>query len=463
MQARVKLRALAILVITLGWICGGLPAAPTQRVAGAQTRADFEAPPTLAARDLVPAERLQGPGYRVDDAVPTDGFLATYTVRSDYGVFTARGPGMLEIRLSEVSGLRQLEAISKSDAFVEGLKASATEFGGQVKQLVTNPVDTVKGIPEGVGRFFERVSRGAKTGAQKLGDTKAAQDAPAPPPPGPGAALPGASARGASTPATQPDVTTEAAKAAGGVTRDAFGFDDRRRQLAKEVGVDPYTTNPVLAKQLDDIAWAAFAGGLGVTALKSMVPGSMVIGTSAMLADWVYDTPPGDLKVRNEKALLAMGVSQEAVDHLLRHPRYTLTRQTRLVLELGRLGGVVGRADIMLLVLSVASEAQARFVVGAVEMLARYHEKVAPLATVQVLGTVVGRTQTGTLVVPGSVDLLAWTPTIDRFVRRPDLQATTKILWLSGRTTPRARQELEQRGWTVEAPAPGGASTPPSH
>ena len=92
---------------------------------------------------------------------------------------------MLEIRLAEVSGLRQLEAISKSDAFVEGLKASATEFGGQVKQIVTNPVETVKGIPEGVGRFFERIGRGAKTGVQKLGDTKSAQDAPAPPPLGP--------------------------------------------------------------------------------------------------------------------------------------------------------------------------------------------------------------------------------------------------------------------------------------
>jgi hypothetical protein len=244
------------------------------------------------------------------------------------------------------------------------------------------------------------------------------------------------------------------------VTRDAFGYDDRRRQLAKQVGVDPYTTNPMLAKQLDDIAWAAFAGGLGVTALKSMVPGSMVIGTSAMLADWVYDTPPGDLKVRNEKALLAMGVSQEVVDHLLRHRWYTLTRQSRLVHGLERLSGVTGRADVMPLALSVTSEEQARFVTGALEMLARYHEKVAPLATVQVLGTVVARTRAGALLVPGSVDLLAWTPTLDRFVRRPDLKATTKVLWLSGRATPRARRELERRGWTVEAPAPGEASAP---
>jgi hypothetical protein len=256
------------------------------------------------------------------------------------------------------------------------------------------------------------------------------------------------------------NVTTEAAKAAGSVTRDAFGYDDRRRQLAKEIGVDPYTTNPVLRKQLDDIAWAAFAGGLGTTALKSMVPGSMVVGTSAMLTDWVYDTPPGDLKVRNEKALLAMGVSQEAVDQLLRHPWYTLTRQSRLVLALERLDGVTGRADVMPLVLTVASEGQARFVVGSVEMLARYHEKVARLATVQVLGTVVARTEGGTLLVPGSLDLLAWTPTIDHFVRRPDLKAATKVLWLSGQATPRARRELERLGWTVQAPAPGEATAP---
>jgi hypothetical protein len=246
------------------------------------------------------------------------------------------------------------------------------------------------------------------------------------------------------------------------VARDAFGYDDRRRELAKQVGVDPYTTNPVLAKQLDDIAWAAFAGGLGITALKSAVPASMILSTSTMLTDWVYDTPPGDLKVRNEQALLAMGVSQEAVDHLLRHRWYTLTLQSGLVRGLERLGGVAGRADVMPLALSVASEQQARFVVGAVEMLARYHEKVAPLAGVQVLGTVVARTKAGALIVPGPVDLLAWTPTIDRFVRRPDLEAPTRVLWLSGQATPRARRELEQRGWTVEAPAPGEASTSPS-
>lgn len=65
LQRRVRLARVAFLGITLGGLCGGVPPAVS-----AQSRADFETSPTLAARDLVPAERLQGPGYRIDDAVP---------------------------------------------------------------------------------------------------------------------------------------------------------------------------------------------------------------------------------------------------------------------------------------------------------------------------------------------------------------------------------------------------------
>jgi hypothetical protein len=65
--------------------------------AAPQARADFETPPTAPSGS-------QGPGYRIDDAVPKEGFLATFTVRSDYGMFTAREPGML----------RQLDATSKT-------------------------------------------------------------------------------------------------------------------------------------------------------------------------------------------------------------------------------------------------------------------------------------------------------------------------------------------------------------
>jgi hypothetical protein len=58
----------------------------------------------------------------------------------------------------------------------------------------------------------------------------------------------------------------------GKVAAAAFGYDDQRRRIARELGVDPYSTNPVLTKMLDDIASAAFAGGLGISAFKAGRP-----------------------------------------------------------------------------------------------------------------------------------------------------------------------------------------------
>ncbi len=83
--------------------------------------------------------------------------------------------------------------------------------------------------------------------------------------------------------------------------------------------MDPYTTNKMLADKLDDVSWAAFAGGLGITALKMAAPASMVISVGTKSSSWVWDTPPGDLKVFIEETLLGMEVDQESVDLFLRH------------------------------------------------------------------------------------------------------------------------------------------------
>jgi len=55
--------------------------------------------------------------------------------------------------------------------------------------------------------------------------------------------------------------------------------------------------------------------------------------------------------------------------------------------HLVRAPGAAGRPDVMPLALTVVSEAQARFVVGAVETLARHHETGVPLAALEVRGT----------------------------------------------------------------------------
>lgn len=412
--------------------------------------APFEPPPVLQASQILPASvKQQGPFYKIDDEVPTDGFLMAFTIRSEFGTFVAKSPEMVEQRLVEIGALDQLEKVSKSDAFVAGLKSSAKELGRQVTDLVMEPVETVKGIPAGVGSFFARVSRGAKTGYQQLGDIKEQERQTAPPAKGMGGTLPGKPEAGTKT---GPSMTVEEAslRMTGQVTANAFGYDDQRRRIAKEVKVDPYSTNPVLTKKLDELANASFAGGLGISVFKAVVPATMVLTTTTTLSDWVWDTTPGALKVQNEASLKAMGVSQEMIDKLFKQHFFTLTLQTRLVKALERLQKTAGRPGIMPVAVTVESFDQARFVVEAMEMLAQYHEKVSPLKALEKKIPFAARTQAGTLVVAGPVDYLAWTKEIQRFASRPDFQAKERILVLRGVATPLALSELAGMKWKVQ-------------
>ena len=104
------------------------------------------------------------------------------------------------------------------------------------------------------------------------------------------------------------------------------------------MGVDPYTTNPVLKKELDRVAWAAFAGGLGVDVLASRVPGGRLVQSTSLVTDWIYEKPPGDLKVWIEKSLKDMGVDQATTDLFLRQKYWTMTTQSALVMALEKIG-----------------------------------------------------------------------------------------------------------------------------
>lgn len=66
---------------------------------------DYEQQPVLKASQLAPAEWLKGARFQVDEMVPTNGFLARFTLRSDVGTFEAHGRGMLQIRVAELAAL----------------------------------------------------------------------------------------------------------------------------------------------------------------------------------------------------------------------------------------------------------------------------------------------------------------------------------------------------------------------
>jgi hypothetical protein len=407
MRARPTIMAMTVVFTSMGCIPFAASAAdPAGR---------YETPPVLHARDLAPKVPLSGPGYTVDDRVPTDGLMGRFTIRSGDRRFEALGAETLATRVREVRAILELEKTSKTDVFVKAAGKAAKRPVDAAVNIVQNPVDTVKGLPGGVSRFFDRVG----TGAKNLAEPKT-------------------------------DEGRSAAQSAGKVSANALGYEQERRQLAKQLGVDPYTTNEVLAKKLDDIAWVAFSGRLGVNVLVSVaVPGSMIISGTTMINNLVWDTPQGDLVNLVNSKLDEMGVAEEQKRSFTGNRHIPLSVQTAIVTNLSRLSNVPGRPDVISLAASVQSGEQASFVARAVTMLVQ-NQKKYPLASLSVKGTVVARDKRGTIVVPAPVDYVSWTERVARFARRDDLKVKDREIWLGGRVSLRARKQLEALGWKIK-------------
>ena len=393
---------------------------PVSPAAAAQPA--YQTPPTLKAGDLLPPDMLAGPLFQVDDRVPTDGLMAHFTLRSQWGTFVVPGKDLLRVRIAELPAIQQLDNMSSSQVFLDAMGRAAAKPIEAAVNMVTNPVETVSNLPAGISRLFDRVALGAERVAQAASD-------------------PGKS---------DSQRAEEAAKRVGSATISALGFEQTRRQLAKGLGVDPYTTNPVLAQKLTDVAWVAFSGRLGVNTLVSVfVPASLAISATSIANDLVYDTPEADLIVMNKQKMLALGASEAQARALLNNRWYSVSVLTVLVSELERLAKVAGRAEVITLAATATNEEEARFIATSVRLLSGLNASKRPIKRIIGKGTVIGMTAGGEVVVPAPVDYVSWTERIGRFAQRPDLKAAKRGVWLTGKISETAERGFIGLGWRL--------------
>ena len=128
----------------------------------------YEEPPVVNVADLVPAAPLSGAGYTVQPQAPTNGAMGQYTIvadpsvfHDDAGTYYVENLDMLKIRLSEIPAIAQLDAMSNTDVYAKALASSAVRPVTAAANMVLHPMDTVTGLPGGVGDLFGRVSMGA--------------------------------------------------------------------------------------------------------------------------------------------------------------------------------------------------------------------------------------------------------------------------------------------------------------
>lgn len=382
----------------------------------------FETPPTLDAANAAPANLLSGRGFRVQPKVPTNGITTRFTIVSDAGMFEALGAQTLALRETEIPAILELDQSSKAATFLEAAGNTAIRPLESAAQMLTNPGETIQGLPGGLERFFDRVS----TGAQAIAAAATSSNTDV-------------AARG-----------QQVAEMSGGAAANALGYNLELRQLAKQLGVDPYTSNPVLAEKLHAFAKVAFVAHVATNTLISVaVPASIAITATNVTRDLVYDTPSGDLIARNASALQVMGVTDDGLLALQQAPGFTLSLQTELVDALQRLSGATGEPDVVALAATAQSADQALFLVRALRMLGRYQQEVAPITGLTAQRTIAATDANGALVLPAPVDYVSWTERVAGFAERPDLAAPQRSVWLSGRMTPRAKAGFEALGWTV--------------
>ncbi len=384
----------------------------------AETFPNLQEPPiTLKAQGVLPKSVLAGPNYRVEQTVINDGFVNTYKLNSDYGLFTLESTVLLMIRINELNALQQMEELKKTKVYTDALKEGAKGPFKTAKGLVTHPVDTIKGVGTGIGRWFSDVGRAVVSS----------------------------------------DPHQE------NVLKTAVGYAAVKRRFAFEFGVNPYTDFEPVQKSLNEIAWAGTGGGLTTTVAFAGIGKTGAVGkvvqvsaTSNKMKQLVRDKSPAELEKINKKKLNEMGVPDLIAKDFLKNPYYDPQETTLLVGELESMKKVEGRAKFIFAASKANEKSVARFMRRRAHMMANYNANVALVARiVDINGVPVVKRKDGAIVGLFPLDYIAWTAALwhkenavsESMKRLPGV--TGKELWIEGWVDLVARKALESRGWIV--------------
>ena len=424
----------------------------TTAPASAQPKGGFEAAPVLAGAELAPSALLKGPLHTVAEPVALDGYFGRFVIESKFGKFSVVGVNMLAVRVNELHAIEALQEVQNSQAFQDSLVRAAQAPIQLVQSAVTNPVGTVENVGQGLGSVLGRIGFLARSGAQSVADsTSSAAPTPSGLPPAPaGETMPSA------------------------FTGDPFGYNKARRDWARQLNIDPYTSNPVLRPLLDNASAASFAGSFAInTAIGAVSMGAnLVVGFDTDVRDAVWNQPAVDLARQNESRLRAMGVSGRTTRDFLRNRWFTPSLQTALVVALAKLGDIAGVESVIQVASRVQGETHVRFLVESVRMLGQYQGKEGPrLTKLRMSGMVpVGIASDGTLVIAAAIDYAYWDKAAAEFAQRKELKGKRRILLVAGVASERAKREFGKKvgGCTPDcgpdrhAGPARGLSTPPA-
>lgn len=413
-----------------------------------------EEPPVVDAADLVDPAWLAGPGWRVESQAPIRGGLARFTLHTDWGTLQADGVEQLAVRVAEVPALARLHEAKASEVVAVAARERAMQPVDAAAAIASDPAQAGLGLPAGVGRFFadrwDRLGSSVRRVAD-LGNEHWMHSGS--PYTNPGGAL---GAAGDEQPERRRGLWRKLGRETGRLARQELGYSSARRALAQRLGVDPGTRNPLLVPRLDALAWAETSGRYATGYVLALAggPATAVMSNMVQVDQWVMQARPEQVRRVNAGVLELHCVDALLARNFLRDGAYGALLQSEFVRLLDAIDPDEGCELLLEIAMMAGDEPQARFVVHALRLLD------ASLSPQQRRGRFVAQgawmaylDPGGELWLPLGLDWLGWTEDMARWFDQPLLaQAGTRHLLVAGQVSPRARRELEARGWRIEQP-----------
>jgi hypothetical protein len=391
-------------------------------------KSPFEYTFNLKASQILQTGVVSGPLFRVRDEVVTDLGINTFAIDTKlFGTFLAHTNSQLIDRIAEIVAMKRIEDVKRSEAYSRAVGKAADRESDAADDAVADYVSPIEEEPfTGIGKFFKRIGVG--------GETEADID--------------------------EDDVLKyEAFKG-----KKAIAVAKAKRDLCRNLGVNPYTTNLMLQRKLDDMSSAIAMGGFKM----EMIPGVDSSDTGLASAIWrgqvnpqmsalIYGKNPKELRVSNQAALEQMGASAADAAAFLSNRHFTHWQQTQLVTSLQTLGGVAGRD---LFVRNAASatteETDAIFHAGTAQLLARLAKQNWQIFRIEVYSNIpYCILRDGSVLLALQWDYAQWSPTADKCVRwLQSLRVGGKnppsvTLAISGQASSILRQEMEKLGFKL--------------
>jgi hypothetical protein len=378
----------------------------------------FEPQPVTA---VVGADLISGPHYRLAPTVRAVAYLNEFYASSDYGTFSATSNTMLRRLVREIHAIAVLQGISTSDAYAKALGQAAMGPLRGVQSLVNQPVETVQALPQAVFDIFGRVSQGIKT--QRSGQKTGYED------------------------------SSMAA---------ALQMSSYKRDYAKQLGVDVYSSNPVLQKQLNSVAWAAAAGGLTISGAMMVGSGGAVMAISVarnidQAQAIVAAQPPAELMIRNKAALQQMGIDPGLAAQFLAQKQFSPRAKTILVSSLAAMPGTKGKENVLTVALGAPDEVTAIFYQQMAELLNGYDDRVARITRIERSNRLVlARDVNGKAIVLAPLDYVIWNEQVAS--RAAEIAKSMHLtrggdrfeLWITGTASARAKVETAALGILIK-------------